>query len=63
MIFPSLSQKSGRAAGAFRWLCRFFYSNLLLAFCLDRLHTEDEVDEVAEPHKIMYNKLRKLKIA
>ena len=50
MIFPSLSQKSGRAAGAFRWLCRFFYSNLLLAFCLDRLHTEDEVDEVAEPH-------------
>ena len=40
----------GRAAGAFRGLCRFFYSNLLLAFCLDRLHTEEEVDEVAEPH-------------
>ena len=50
MIFPPLSQKSGRVAGAFRWLCRFFYSNLLLAFCLDRLHTEEEVDEVAEPH-------------
>ena len=50
MIFPPLSQKSGRVAGAFRWLCRFFYSNPLLAFCLDRLHTEEEVDEVAEPH-------------
>lgn len=50
MIFSLLSQKAGRAAGAFRWLCRFFYSNLLLAFCLDRLHTEEEVDEVSEPH-------------
>ena len=45
-----LMSDKGAFIGAFRRLCRFFYSNLLLAFCLDRLHTEEEVDVVAEPH-------------
>lgn len=49
-IFPPSLSKKRQSRRSIPVALPLFYSNLLLAFCLDRLHTEEEVDEVTEPH-------------